>query len=83
MGLLANSTNGFGRVRVCTAVRHYCISARYAMEALDVVSSATQLEAKGERGKYQWAQAGAITANEDESYRKSIRSIALDGAGAR
>lgn len=53
------------------------------MEALDVVSSATQLEAKGERGKYQWAQAGAITANEDESYRKSIRSIALDGAGAR
>jgi len=48
------------------------------MEALGVVSFATQSEAKGERGKYQWAQAGAIPANENESYRQSIRSIALD-----
>lgn len=48
------------------------------MEALGVVSFVTQMEARDERGKYQWAQAGAITANEDESYRKSIRSIALN-----
>lgn len=53
-------------------------NARYMVEALGVVSLATQSEAKGERGKYQWAQAGAITANEDESYRRIIRSIALN-----
>lgn len=54
------------------------IYGRYAMEALGVVSFATQSEAKGERGKYQWAQAGAIPANENESYGQSIRSFALD-----
>jgi len=49
---------------------------------MGVVSFATQSEAKGERGKYQGAQAGAITANEYESYRQSIRSIFLNQMGA-